>query len=114
MPLLAALLLSGPLSGCGSQPSADGDGDADSDAGDGDGDGFLDVEETECGSDPEDPASTCYRCGWRRGDPGDLVATGAAVGDTIDNATLVDQCGDEVPLWDFAGEYHVLFLTAAW
>jgi hypothetical protein len=105
---------------------ADADSDTDSGTGsdtgsgtgedpvDSDGDGFLDDEETDCGSDPADVASTCYACGWRRGDPGDLVSTGNQEGDTVANVTMIDQCGEEVPLWDFAGEYHILFMTAAW
>ena len=79
-----------------------------------DGDGFENDEEAACGSDPESAESTCYECGWRRGDPGDLVAGDASEGQTVPNVTVVDACGARVPLWDFAGEYHVLFLTAAW
>ena len=91
---------------------ADTDADSDSDADpiDSDGDGFLDEEEAACGSDAGDPASTCFACGWRDGDPGDLGPVGAEVGDTIENYVMVDQCGDEVPLWTFAGEYHILFV----
>ncbi len=107
------------LAGCGepTDPSTDADADSDSDSdpdADTDADGFSDKEESDCGSDPADAESICYACGWRRGDPGDLVATGAAEGDTIENVHMIDQCGEEVPLWDFAGEYHILFLTAAW
>jgi len=102
-------LLALALAGC-----SGGDGKTDTGPADADGDGFTGEEEAACGSDPDDVASTCYACGWQRHDPGDLVSSGAAPGDTIANMTLVDRCGEEVPLWDFAGEYHVLFLTAAW
>ena len=81
---------------------------------DSDGDGWSDAEENDCSSDPLDEASSCYACGWRRGDPGTLSSDGADYGDTIANITLYDQCGDEVPLWDFAGDWHIVFATAAW
>ena len=55
-----------------------------------------------------------YACGWPSNDPGDLASAGSAVGDVIENLTLVDQCGEDLKLWDLAGEYHILFMTAAW
>jgi hypothetical protein len=79
-----------------------------------DGDGFSDCDEIACGSDPYDPTSTCYACGWPKGDSSSLTATGAKVGDTIANLDLIDQCKEHVPLWNFAGKYHILFMTAAW
>ena len=45
---------------------------------------------------------------------GDLESTGSSEGDVIANVDLIDQCGETVPLWDLAGEYHILFMTAAW
>jgi hypothetical protein len=27
---------------------------------------------------------------------------------------MVDQCGDDVSMWDFYGEYHIIYKTAAW
>ncbi len=81
---------------------------------DSDGDGLSDGEEADCVSDPLDPDEQCYACGWAHNDPGTLTATGADVGDTIANLTLVDQCEEPVALWDFAGAYTVAFLTAAW
>jgi hypothetical protein len=101
-----ALVGCGATNGAGSSP---GDGTADPDA-----DGFTNAEEEACASDPADPLSTCYRCGWQRRDPGDLVATGNDEGATLENAQLVDRCGEAVPLWDFAGAYHILFATGAW
>ena len=35
-------------------------------------------------------------------------------GDVIANLAFIDQCEEEVSLWDFAGEYHILWMTAAW
>lgn len=81
---------------------------------DSDQDGVGDCEEVACVSNPLDAAEVCYACGWRHDDPGDLVSTGAAEGDVIANLDLVDQCNETVKLWDFAREYHILFMTAAW
>jgi hypothetical protein len=122
--LLASAGACGPGDAC--DATADADGDTIDDCtevdvlgtdplrADSDADGFDDGEEQACGSDPLDVADVCYACGWHQDDPGDLVATGNRVGDTADNLVLVDQCGDEVKLWDFAQEYHILFLTASW
>jgi hypothetical protein len=79
-----------------------------------DGDGNDDGVEVDCGSDPLDPEEVCYGCGWGRNDPGDLVSTGAQVGDVIANLQLVDQCKEEINLWDLTGEYHILYMTAVW
>ena len=81
---------------------------------DSDADGTDDCSEIDCGSNPIDAAQACYACGWKRNDPKNLVSTGAAEGDVIENLRLVDQCGEEIALWDFAQEYHILFMTAAW
>ena len=81
---------------------------------DSDGDGVTDLGEVGCVSDPTDPESICYDCGWAHNDPGGLGPVGDAEGDTIEDIDLVDQCGETVPLWDFAKEYHILFMTAAW
>jgi hypothetical protein len=105
--------------------SADADGDGlddcaeeelgtDPASDDSDDDGFTDAEELDCVSDPLDADEQCYACGWEHNDPGDLVSEGRRKGDIMDSAELVDQCGDMVDLWDFHGEYHVLYLTAAW
>jgi hypothetical protein len=71
-------------------------------------DGGVDSEELD--SDAESTAP----CQWDLANPGDLVATGAEDGYVVDNATFVDQCNNTVDLWDFAGKYRVIFLTAAW
>ncbi len=81
---------------------------------DSDSDGFTDAEEIDCVSDPNDATEQCYACGWEHNDPGDLESTGAEYGDVVDNMSLVDQCGEMVDIWDFYGEYHVLYMTAAW
>jgi hypothetical protein len=79
-----------------------------------DGDGSDDCAELDCNSPPADPAKRCYACGWKHGDPGNLVSTGATEGNVIENIPLVDQCGETVPLWDLAGEYQILFMTTVW
>ncbi len=81
---------------------------------DSDMDGVSDSAEIDCVSDPLDTAEVCYACGWKHNDPGNLVSTGATEGSTIANVSLIDQCNEPVNLWDFAGEYHILYLTAAW
>lgn len=104
-------------------PDADGDGldgceeDAlgtDPAVADTDGDGVNDGDEVACVSDPLDPTELCYACGWRHDDPGDLASTGAALGDIVENVPFLDSCGELVDLWDFAREYHILFITASW
>ena len=79
-----------------------------------DGDGFSDAEEVERVSDPTDPDEQPYACGWAHNDPGNLESTGSEVGDVMNSVSLVDQCGEMVDLWDFYGEYHVLYMTSGW
>ncbi len=86
----------------------------DPDSADTDGDGLSDGEEVDCVSDPLDATEQCYACGWPHDDPGTLEATGADIGDVIENIEFEDQCGELVELWDFAQEYHILFITASW
>lgn len=114
------------LSGCGgTDPMSDLDGDGisyedeiaqgtDPDLMDSDGDGTDDADEILCGSDPMNVDEVCYQCGWKRNDPGRLASTGSDIGDLIENVQMTDQCGDNVSIWDFYGEYHILYMTAAW
>lgn len=81
---------------------------------DSDGDGVSDCAELDCVSDPLDGNEQCYACGWKHNDPDRLVSGGSGIGDIIDNRSLPDQCGDSVALWDLYGEYHIMYLTAAW
>ena len=80
---------------------------------DSDGDGVSDCDEVACVSDPMNGDEQCYTCGWKHNDPDRLESNGAAVGDTLANAELLDQCNDSVSLWDFYGEYHILYMTSA-
>ena len=126
---LASLALA--LGGCAppAEPTCDAEADTDDDglddcaeeelgtdpeSDDSDGDGFADAEEIDCVSDPLDGDEVCYACGWKHNDPGTFESDGAEVGDTMANFELVDQCGENVSVWDLAGEYHILFQTAAW
>jgi len=111
-----------PPDGCNASLDSDSDGLDDcteEDLGldpnneDSDGDGLTDAAEVDCGTSALDPADTCYACGWGKNDPGDITATGAALGDVMENISLVDQCGEMVDIYDFAGEYHILYMTAA-
>ncbi len=132
-PLILALLLaacpapdpSEPDEPAGPDCDADGDADGlddcleaelgtDPAVADSDGDGFDDGAELDCVSDPLDGDEACYACGWAHGDPGDLASTGSAVGDVVGNIEGVDQCGEAVDLWDLAGSYRLLFMTAVW
>ena len=81
---------------------------------DSDGDGFLDQEEVDCVSDPLNAEEQCYACGWEHNDPGTLESTGSELGDVMANVYLEDQCDETVALWDFYGEYHIIYMTAAW
>lgn len=79
-----------------------------------DGDGVDDCDEVACVSDPLDVADLCYACGWPHGDPGDLGPVGTETGDTYKDMSLVDACEETVRLWDFAGTYAILYVTAEW
>ena len=79
-----------------------------------DADGLSDAEEVACVSDPLDASEVCYTCGWPHRDPGTLTGEGSTVGSTVANLELIDQCGERVQLWDLAGEWHVVFMTASW
>ena len=118
------------LAGCGdkadtgcSTSDTDGDGldgcaeaslGTDPDLADSDGDGITDGDEASCVSDPTDASEVCYACGWHHDDPGDLVSTGTGIGSVIENISFLDACSEQVHLWDFALEYHILFITAEW
>jgi len=76
---------------------------------DSDGDGYSDGDEVLEGSDPTDPDSKIYIGGWpynpdkdAMGDPG--WGTTAEVGAQVPRFTAVDQYGDIVDLYDFAGQ----------
>lgn len=81
---------------------------------DSDGDGLTDLEEVDCVSDPLNGNEVCYTCGWEHNDPDTLTSTGSEAGDVISNLSLSDQCGEKVNLWDFHGEYQILYMTVGW
>lgn len=107
--------------GLGTDPLvADSDGDGLSDgeeldlgtdplAGDSDGDGFADGDEVREGSDPADDSSWIYAGGWPYNPDTDALqepAEGATVqvGVQVPRLVLLDQHGDLVDLYDFAGQ----------
>jgi hypothetical protein len=138
--MMRRLLLAVFLAGCGSDPapppSADPDADADgdylSDAAeavlgtdphnpDTDGDGYLDGDEVLEGTDPLDPESRIYRGGWPyqrfKDDIPDPGFDGtAAVDSVVPRLVGIDQFGDLVDLYDFAGhgKKMVIDLSASW
>ncbi len=80
-------------------------------------DGKLDGNDTSGGTEQSDsgPLSyDTYACGWEKRDPGTLSSTGSKVGDVLADVAWMDQCGEEVRVWDMYGKYFILFLTAAW
>lgn len=122
---------SGTGSGSGSGSTGSGMGDANADGDcmtdaeelqigtdpyeiDSDFDGISDCDELDCVSDPTNGAEKCYACGWKHNDPGNITSNGTSEGSVMPDFTLVDQCGDEVSMYDFAGAYHILYMTAAW
>lgn len=121
--LLSAILVGCDKNNCSVDSDADADGlndceeldlGTDPESADSDGDGYSDADEITCVSSPLDADEQCYACGWEHNDPGNLVSTGADYGDVVANVQLPDQCDEVVDLWDFYGEYHVLYMTAAW
>jgi hypothetical protein len=77
-------------------------------------DGITDCDEAKCGSSPTNGMEKCYKCGWKHNDPGNLVSDGSSVGNVVANVKMTDKCGEQVKLWDFAQEYHIIFMTASW
>ena len=59
--------------------------------------------------DPAGARTEPYACGWPLFSPGGVPQSyTAAVGDTLPNARLTDQCGEGVDLWDFRGRFVVI------
>lgn len=118
----------------GSDPlDADGDGDGlldgeeqshgtDPNGADSDGDGYLDGWEVAEGADPADDDSVIYEGGWpynpNKDDLGDpsIGDSEAEVGEQMARFKFVDPHGDEVDIYDFAGQGKpiVLDIAAEW
>lgn len=92
---------------------------------DSDGDGYQDGWEVTEGSDPADADSKIYQGGWpyqpdkaayQDGASDAPSLSGAKIGDKLATGTFLDQYGDEVDLYDFAGQgqYIVLDYSAEW
>lgn len=79
---------------------------------DSDSDGFADGEEADWYTDPTDPNDHPYEGGWPIDScRNDLVPSGMAEGDVINDVKLVDQYGEEVRIHDFCD--HVLLIEHA-
>lgn len=82
---------------------------------DSDADGYSDGDEHQAGSDPTDPGDVIYTGGWpynsdkdSQTDPG--WDPGAEEGSMVPRFVGVDQFGDQVELWDFAGHDRPIVL----
>jgi thiol-disulfide isomerase/thioredoxin len=90
---------------------------------DSDGDGYPDGAEVEAGSDPTDENDKLYTGGWPYqpdkdsfNAPATAAETSAAMGEKMYRAILMDQFGDMVDLYDFAGhgKHIVIDVSAMW
>ena len=100
---------------------SDGDGLSDSDeralgsdpaVADSDGDGWEDGVESNYYTDPTNPDDHPYTGGWPiDACRNDLQATGMAVGDVINDVTLLDQYEEEIRLHDFCD--HTILIEHA-
>lgn len=89
-----------------------------------DGDGYLDGDEVLEGTDPTDKKDKIYRGGWPynrfKDDLGDPAFDGGAdIGTKFPRLRAVDQHGEEVDLYDLAGEHQtyefiVIDVSAVW
>ena len=75
---------------------------------DSDGDGYIDGDEVHAGTDPNDAEDTIYQGGWPYNPNKDEIVdpgwdTESEIGSVLPHYTAVDQFGDEVDLYDFAG-----------
>ena len=90
-------------------------------AADSDEDGYLDAWEVAEGSDPTDAESKIYTGGWPYNPNKDAIedpgfSGSAAEGETLPRFAWVDQFGDTVDIYDFAGQGKpvVIDLSGAW
>ena len=110
-------------------PDTDGDGfedgaevanGLDPNSQDSDGDGYLDPWEIREGTDPVDASSVIYTGGWPYNPDKDALGSSdsdrARPGEQAPRFVLVDQYGQEVDLYDFAGHGKpvVIDLSGAW
>jgi hypothetical protein len=114
------------LAACALDPELDSDGDGlpdvleeelgtDPDLADSDSDGYTDFEEHDAGTDPLDSASVIYAGGWPYNPDKDAIEdpgwdSEAAEGRVLPRYLALDQYGDEVDLYDFAGHDRQIVL----
>ncbi len=112
---------SGPPGWGGGGSDGGGGGGADQNSDD-DGDGFTYAEELEAGTNPDYEYSRPYIGSYNVGFCADGVAEGTpgpsgstyAVGDVMDNFSMMDQNGEEVSLYSFCGHTVMLVTGAFW
>ncbi len=117
--LVLCAVLAATVTACGDDTQAAGGGRPDDGDGTGETTGATTTGEVSSTADASAASSSSTGepevCPWFGADPGTLVATGAAIGDVIENVGgLVDQCGVVRSLWDFAGGYRILSMTPGW
>lgn len=60
-------------------------------------------------ADPAQPRTEPYTCGWPLQSPGGPVESWVpTTGEVFPNVRLLDQCGEQVDLWDFRGRYVII------
>ena len=86
-----------------------------------DGDGYWDPWEIDEETDPLDPASVIYQCGWPYSpDKDGLKSSGtggnATAGKPLARFKGTDQCGDQLDMFDFAdhGKPVIMDISALW
>lgn len=90
---------------------------------DSDGDGYEDSWEIAEGSDPADESSLIYKGGWpyqpdkdSYNAPTSTAETDSSLGSALPRFELMDQFGEQVDIYDFAGQgkYIVVDVSAMW
>lgn len=87
-----------------------------------DGDGYQDNWELDEGSDPLDASSLIYVGGWPYNPDKDAIgavgdwSSGGKEGDLFPRAVLEDQYGDQLDIYDFAGQgkYTIIDISGIW
>ena len=93
----------------GENVDTDGDGTPDYLDLDSDGDTWTDADENASYTDPKDANDHPYTGGWPIDScRHDIVPTGMAAGETMDDVRLTDQYGEEVRLHDFCDHYVLI------
>ena len=79
-----------------------------------DGDGYRDGDEVDYGSDPLNPGSHEFACGWHPGPGPEWQGQGWQVGQVMQDATLMDRCGEMIHMHGLSGWAIAFFFGAMW